>query len=330
MRRVVVWDCGVPGEKLSRGLNSNGGVTVGPVTPPFSFKWCVIVGSSSVVRVNDPQDPRLAAYADLRHRSTRPDDGFFVAEGRLVVDELITSRYRLDSLLLDETLVEEFAPKVPDGVPIYAVSKSRIREIVGFDFHRGVLACGVREPLGSFASFMAEPEDSSSDSPRVTLAPIGVSEATNLGVILRTAAGFGIDRVLLGPATCDPFSRRVIRTSMAAVFKARFYRLDDPSTQLRELSGRGRIRTVATTLRDDATPIERFPTGDRDVVLLLGSEAKGLSRDIEDAATDRVTIPMRLGVDSLNVNVAAAIFLYELTRGKMTRGATPMTESRHG
>lgn len=275
----------------------------------------MIVGSSTVVRVDDPQDPRLAAYADLRHRSTRPDDGFFVAEGRLVVDELIASRYRLASLLLDEALVEEFAPKVPEGVPVYAVSKLRIREIVGFDFHRGVLACGIREPLASFASFLTEPEDSPSASPRVSLAPIGVSEATNLGVILRTATGFGIDRVLLGPATCDPFSRRVIRTSMAAAFKLRFYRLDAPSTQLRELSARDHIRTVATTLRDGATPIERFATDDREAVLLLGSEAKGLSRDIEDAATDRVTIPMRLGVDSLNVNVAAAIFLYELTRG---------------
>lgn len=290
-----------------------------------------MVGSSSVVRVDDPQDPRLAAYADLRHRSTRPDDGFFVAEGRFVVDELITSRYPLASLLLDESLVEEFARRVPDGVPLYAVSKSRIREIVGFDFHRGVVACGVREPFGSFASFLAGHEGPSARSPRVTLAPIGVSEPTNLGVILRTAAGFGVDRVLLGPATCDPFSRRVIRTSMAATLKAHFYRLDDPPAQLREAAARGGLRTVATTLRGDAIPIERFAADGRGVVLLLGSEAKGLSRDIEDAATDRLTIPMRLGVDSLNVNVAAAIFLYELTRVEQwTGGRTPDTRSPHG
>lgn len=284
------------------------------------------------IRIDDFSDPRLGPYVDIRHRATsavgkRVGDhsigpagpaGRFIAEGRLVVGSLLTSGQAVESLLVESGLADEFCQRVPAGVPVFAMSRERIRELVGFDFHRGVIACGLRRPARPFEDFV---RDTARD--RLTLGVIRVTEAANLGGMLRTAAAFGVRRVLLGPGTHDPLARRVIRTSMAAAFKMEFVSLDRPVEQLSELRRAG-YRTLATTLAADATPIDVVSDPrDRPVVLLMGNEASGLSAEVQAAASKRVKIPMRRGVDSLNVATAAAIFLYELSR----EGTRPMPPS---
>lgn len=273
------------------------------------------MGTESIIRLENLEDPRLELYADIRHRAAISHSPYFIAEGRLVVERLIRSTYDVHSLLVESGVEAEFAERAPPGVPVYSLSKSQIRQLVGFDFHRGVIACGHRKPIAPFSDFVPRGE-----GPTVTLAALGVSEPANLGVILRTAAAFGIDQVLLGPGTHDPLARRVIRTSMAATFKHHFYRLDDPAGQLRTLSQRLGCQTMATTLATNADPIEAFTPRSENLVLVLGSESRGLDPEVEQAATDRVKIPMRLGIDSLNVSTAAAIFLYELTRNRPATG----------
>ena len=223
---------------------------------------------------------------------------------------LIDSDYEVESLLVEEGNGAEFARRVPDDVPVYSLPPEAIRAVVGYDFHRGVLACGRRrfpQPLAAFA-------DRSRAARRLAVAPVCVTEPANVGSMLRSAAAFGIENVLLGPGTHDPLARRVLRVSMAAVFKQRFYDLADPAEGLRALSDRHGMRTVAATLDEDASPVDAFVPDDRNVVLVLGNEARGLPPEVQRAVTDRVRIPMRLGTDSLNVAVASAILMYELTR----------------
>jgi tRNA G18 (ribose-2'-O)-methylase SpoU len=180
---------------------------------------------------------------------------------------------------------------------------------VGFDFHRGVLGCGRRRPFHSIDEL-----DWSGNGPPLALALIGVTEKENVGSLLRSAAGFGIRRVLIGPKTADPFSRRVIRVSMANLFSLQFYQLDRPVDQLEVLRRRWRIRSIATTLDPHATPLSHLFAGENPIVLMMGNEAEGLDREVVQSATDRVTIPMQPGIDSLNVAVAGAVFMYELSR----------------
>jgi tRNA G18 (ribose-2'-O)-methylase SpoU len=129
---------------------------------------------------------------------------------------------------------------------------------------------------------------------------------------MRTAAALGIENLLLGPRTEDPYARRCIRVSMATVFKQRLYELDRPESQLSRLQRTGNVRTIVTTLDADAVPLNQFAADDRPSILIVGNEADGVDRSVQDIATDRITIPMHLGADSLNVAVAAAIFMYEL------------------
>ena len=259
-----------------------------------------------IIEINDESDPVLACYANLRSLK-RASDETFVVEGRLCVQRLVESRHQVISAVVERGKVADVARWLSAETPLYSLSSEQVRRLVGFDFHRGMLACGRRPKLRSPDELEFKP-----GAPAISVAAVGVVEPENLGSLIRTASALGIDQVLIGPKTADPFSRRAIRVSMAAVLKQNLYELDRPAAQLSDLQRSRNCRTIVATLDSDATPLSHFVADDRPSILVIGNEAEGVDQAIQDVATDRVTIPMRLGVDSLNVSVAAAIFMYEL------------------
>ena len=263
-----------------------------------------------IVELVDASDPRIGSYADLRRnaeKGTRTD--WFVVEGQWCVRRLIESTHDVISVLVQRGRETEVASWLANDTPLYSLPSDQISRLVGFDFHRGMLACGRRPELRSVDELKFR-----DDSPRMALAPLGVSERENLGNLMRTAAAMGIDNLLIGSRTADPFSRRAIRVSMATVLKQQLYRLDQPELQLHQLQQSRNLRTIVATLDPAATPLNQFEADERGMILVVGNEAVGVDRAVEQIASDRVTIPMQLGTDSMNVAVAAAIFLYELRR----------------
>ncbi len=142
-----------------------------------------------------------------------------------------------------------------------------------------------------------------------------VSNPTNLGVVIRSAAGLGIDAVLLDPTCTDPLYRRVSRVAMGEGYAfpwAWLPRLPDGGLDVVRAAG---FRLLALTPDSGATPIDAVDPGpDERIALLFGAEGPGLSAATLAAADDRVGIPMRGGVDSLNVGVAAGIACWVLGR----------------
>jgi tRNA G18 (ribose-2'-O)-methylase SpoU len=121
--------------------------------------------------------------------------------------------------------------------------------------------------------------------------------------------------MLLGPQCVDPFWRQCVRVSMGTVFKLPLVRLNDLAEDLRRLGRDLGVELLATVLDDDAEPIERVRRAKR-TGILFGNEAQGLSAEAVELCQRRVTIPMRLGTDSLNVAVSAGIFMYVLSGQK--------------
>ncbi len=261
----------------------------------------------ALIEVTDLDDPRLAPYVNVRYTNTTRFCKHFIAEGRLVVERLIASDYGVSSILVEKGRLPEWIHKIEEPTEVYMVPRDRIETLVGFDFHRGVMACGIRQEIPLAESI----EWASGDR---AIAMMGVTEPENMGSLLRSAAALGVNRVLVGPGSADPLARRVLRVSMATALKHRYFRFHDPVALMRNWRLLGSVRTLATTLDPTATCITQTLNDDRPTVLLMGNEAKGLSQDVLEVATDRVTIPMQLGTDSLNVAVAGAIFLYEMTR----------------
>jgi tRNA G18 (ribose-2'-O)-methylase SpoU len=256
--------------------------------------------------ITDPTDPRLADYRDLRDVELRKHleatHGLFLAEGEKVVRRAVEAGFTPRSYLMAARWLDGLDDVLSTtDAPCYVVSEALAEEVTGFHVHRGALASLEREPLPSVASVL---EGASS-----VLVLEDIVDHTNVGAIFRSGAAFGFDAVLLAPRCADPLYRRSIKVGMGAVFTMPWTRLADWYDALPSLSEQG-FTTVALTLADDATAVEEAVAGVDRVALVLGSEGHGLSSHWEQSADRRAIIPMREGIDSLNVAAATAVACY--------------------
>lgn len=265
---------------------------------------------ADLVAVTSADDPRLADYRDLRDVELRKhleaEHGLFLAEGEKVVRRAVEAGFTPRSFLM----AERWLPGLDDvlattDAPCFVVDERLAEEVTGFHVHRGALASLERRALPSIDEVL--------EGARSILVLEDIVDHTNIGAILRNGAALGFDAVLLSPRCADPLYRRAIKVAMGAVFSVPWTRLDDWYDALRDLSARG-FTTVALTLADDATAIEDAVAGLDKVALVLGSEGPGLSPRWESSADRRAIIPMREGVDSLNVGAASAVACYVTAR----------------
>ena len=263
-----------------------------------------------VERVDSADDPRVALFRDLPASNLARPSGLFIAEGWLVVERLLASGRPIQSVLLDETFRDELLSRFAPDTTIYEVPRKLVSQIVGFKFHRGVLACGRRgaEPsLADYASGWAQ----APARPRTAVIAADVNDPENIGCILRNSAAFGVDLVLVNRRCADPFSRRVLRTSMGTVFRLPLVISDDLHHDLGSLQREFGFEVAATVLSGDAEPLYEARRSTR-WALLFGNEGHGLPIDLSSACRRRLTLPMR-GADSLNVGVASGVFLFHYT-----------------
>ncbi|MDW8039701.1 MAG: RNA methyltransferase [Thermoguttaceae bacterium] len=274
-------------------------------------------------RISSLEDPRVAGYRNLPDRTLRGEN-IFIAEGKLVVLRLLDSPYQVESVLAADIHAEQMAKIVGDRAPLYVATEELVQQIVGYPFHRGVLALGRRPAHTPTWSELLEQFSLSQDLRLVVLPAINQPE--NLGLIFRSACALGLDGVLLGPQTVDPLSRRVLRLSMGGVLHIRWARTEHLVYDLRQLGQRWQVVRVAAVVDSAATPLEQFCWPSRAAVL-MGNEFEGLPAYIERLCDARLTIPMHNPMDSLNVGVAAGIFLYAMTRSQSLGTVGPMGEA---
>jgi len=260
--------------------------------------------------ITDPADPRLADYRDLRDVELRKHleatHGLFLAEGEKVVRRSVEAGFTPRSFLMAPRWLDGLADVLErSDAPCYVVSEALAEEVTGFHVHRGALASLERRPLPSVDSVLT--------GARSVLVLEDIVDHTNVGAIFRSGAALGFDAVLLAPRCADPLYRRSIKVAMGAVFAVPWTRLPDWHDALPALSAEG-FTTVALTLAPDAVPVEDAVAGLDKVALVLGSEGHGLSPRWEQAADRRAIIPMRGGIDSLNVAAATAVACYVTAR----------------
>jgi tRNA G18 (ribose-2'-O)-methylase SpoU len=271
--------------------------------------------SHSSLRVTMPtvlidclDDDRLEPYRRLKDTNQTRWSGQFICEGQILVERLLASDFEVASVLVDQPHYEQMQTLISPKVETFVVPPKMVPQIVGFNFHRGVLACGRRKPSPPLEDLVM-PADKG-----LTLAVCpDVQDPVNLGSIARIAQALGIDALVLGPQCADPFSRRVLRVSMGAVLRLPVVQVSDLEGTLRDLRSRYGVELAATVLSETAELLDRAHRSRR-FALLLGNEGQGLPENLVAICQRRLTIPMSQGADSLNVSVAAGIFFYHFTR----------------
>lgn len=262
-----------------------------------------------VIDIADPADPRLGDYRDLNSSDRRPDlpggKGLVIAEGVLVVQRMLASRFTPNSLLgVDRRLTELSADLEGVDVPFYRTTADVMAQVVGFHLNRGVLAAAHRPPA-------LDVEDVLRDARTVAVLE-GVNDHENIGSMFRNAAGLGVDAILFGASVADPLYRRAVRVSMGHALRVPFAQIPEWPRGLNILRDRG-FQLISLTPNPAAPTLAEAMTGER-VALLLGAEGPGLTEDAMRVTDVRARIPMSAGTDSLNVATAAAMAFYERIR----------------
>ena len=271
----------------------------------------------ALIRVADIDDPRLALYRGVRDPELLRGHNAFVAEGRLVVERLLTrSRFGARSVLVTPPAHASLATVLDSApCPVLLVDSEQIQKVTGFNIHRGCLAIGDRGDPRTVDQLLGEPRE----GPVVCLESVGNPD--NIGGVFRNAAAFGASAVVLSPECSDPLYRKSIRTSMGATLTVPFAVAGEWPGVLARLRDQGWI-VIALTPAADAEDIGQIaalsPTR---FALLLGHEGSGLSPDAQRLASIRARIPITSAVDSLNVASAAALGLFAISTGRVPQPA---------
>lgn len=267
------------------------------------------MADENAVDVDDPTDPRLVPWLGLRdHDGRRRREapggdmaGHFMAEGDVVIGRAVSAGHRLESVLVDgaRTAPTEWAG---DALVLRA-GPAALTEVCGRPKLRDPIARFVRPPVASVAEAI--------QGARTIALLEGVVNPTNVGVLMRCAAGLGVQAVLVDPTTCDPLYRRAVRVSMGEVFAVKHARCGPVVDTLEQLEGAGFTSAALSPAGD--VDLDDIVRADADrLAIVIGAEGPGLSTAALEAADLSVRIPMAAGVDSINVGTAAAIAFHVL------------------
>ena len=254
-----------------------------------------------IIAIDDVSDPRLQLYRDVKDRDLSGREGLFMAEGKVVLERLFRSRMAacVSVLTTPERLRALDLFDLGDA-PVYVVAQEVMDGVAGFAIHRGYLALGRYAP----------PELASVLGRRGRLRVLGLSaiaNVDNMGGLMRNAAAFGIDAVLIDTDCCDPMYRKAIRVGVGAAFQVPHYRVGNLIGALNTYGVQPYALSPAGAVTLDAVvPAERS-------AFLFGAEGPGLSAQVMRACTS-VRIAMSGGFDSLNVATTSGIVLYHMCR----------------
>jgi tRNA G18 (ribose-2'-O)-methylase SpoU len=255
--------------------------------------------------------PELEPYRTMRRPAEHHTRGIFVAEGEKVVRRLLASDFEVLSVLLPQKWLFEYEPLIrarPEkDISIFTAELPLLETLVGFPLFQGVLAIGRIPHRRALAEILEH-----SAKPNLFVAVDGIANAENIGTIVRNCAAFGVQALIVSERSSSPFLRRAVRNSMGTIFQLPIIEITTLATALNELKAKNILLIAAHPHVNGRT------LGDadfaKDCCIVFGSEGTGLSPEILELCDDTVAIPMAPEIDSLNVNAAAAVFLYEVNR----------------
>jgi len=243
-------------------------------------------------RITSRKNPLLQQVKKLlSSRKAREESGLFVSDGVKLLQEAVRWWPELDTVILSEGVEAE----IPEGVRVVTVPQDVMASVSPMQTPQGALfLCRLPEK----APFEPQPG---------MLLLDGIQDPGNLGTILRTADALQIPVALL-EGCVDPYSHKVVRSSMGAVFRMNIVQTtwEQAQTACKDAG----IPIGVTALTDAALDLRRAPL--KELAVVIGSEGQGVRQEILDSAGQALIIPMNPNCESLNAAIAAAIVMWQM------------------
>ncbi len=265
---------------------------------------------TSIEHITTLDHPELEPYRTLRRPVEHLEQGIFVAEGEKVIVRLLESTLTVRSILLSQDWFDVHKGLIEANahpIRVFIGAKKLLESIVGHVLHQSIMGlASVPAQRHSDELFLQMKKRS------VSVVVDGLTNAENMGVIVRNCVCFSVDALMVLPSSCDPYLRRSVRNSMGNIFQLPVIYIRDTKEELSRLKEHG-FRLIGAHPHPSSIDITTADFSGKNIIV-LGAEGHGISQEVLDLCDQFVTIPMKPGVDSLNVASASAVMLWEMQK----------------
>lgn len=268
-------------------------------------------------RIESRANPFVRELSKLKMKKYRDEARLFLFEGEKLFSEALSSSLPLRHILVSESYYETHRAAVDGAVDIASANAPGLSVFLLSDAAYEKI-CEERAPQGILcvAPYIDKFEkryiiDVKSSRPFSALLLDNIRDPGNLGTVIRSAAAFGVDQLILSRGCADVYGEKTVRGSMGALFRQNILINADLAAEIRFLRGQGK-KVYAAALHRDAVSI-----GDADLCgacVVIGNEGQGIDASLIEQCSGTVLIPMEAGAESLNAAVAASLFAWEMRR----------------
>ena len=238
----------------------------------------------------------------LKDKKYRDESNEYVVEGVKLVEEAVKENAKIKQIIVCEDTTRTYE------IPTY--------ECISVSNKIFNIITQVTNPQGIMAIIEKNAQDAQIDySQDIIVVLDDVQDPGNLGTILRTVDSIGLNQIIVSKGTADAFNSKVVRSTMGAIFRIKIIEVENLAQAIKEMR-KHHFKLMVTSLQ---TKNSIYDIDFNKKIIVIGNEANGVSKEIQDMADEKAKIPMLGRTESLNASVAAGVVMYEYVRQKLNK-----------
>ena len=246
----------------------------------------------------------------LKDKKYRDESNEYVVEGVKLVEEAVKENAKIKQIIVCEDTTRTY--EIPTHIML-EIAKYECISVSNKIFN---IITQVTNPQGIMAIIEKNAQDAQIDySQDIIVVLDDVQDPGNLGTILRTVDSIGLNQIIVSKGTADAFNSKVVRSTMGSIFRIKIIEVENLAQEIKEMR-KHHFKLMVTSLQ---TKNSIYDIDFNKKIIVIGNEANGVSKEIQDMADEKAKIPMLGRTESLNASVAAGVVMYEYVRQKLSK-----------
>lgn len=246
----------------------------------------------------------------LKDKKYRDESNEYVVEGVKLVEEAVKENAKIKQIIVCEDTTRTYE------IPTHIMLEIAKYECISVSDKIFNIITQVTNPQGIMAIIEKNAQNAKIDYTQDIIVVLDdVQDPGNLGTILRTVDSIGLNQIIVSKGTADAFNSKVVRSTMGAIFRIKIIEVENLAQAIKEMR-KHHFKLMVTSLQ---TKNSIYDIDFNKKIIVIGNEANGVSKEIQDMADEKAKIPMLGRNESLNASVAAGVVMYEYVRQKLNK-----------
>ena len=246
----------------------------------------------------------------LKDKKYRDESNEYVVEGVKLVEEAVKENAKIKQIIVCEDTTRTYE------IPTHIMLEIAKYECISVSDKIFNIITQVTNPQGIMAIIEKNTQNAKIDYTQDIIVVLDdVQDPGNLGTILRTVDSIGLNQIIVSKGTADAFNSKVVRSTMGAIFRIKIIEVENLAQAIKEMR-KHHFKLMVTSLQ---TKNSIYDIDFYKKIIVIGNEANGVSKEIQDMADEKAKIPMLGRTESLNASVAAGVVMYEYVRQKLNK-----------